>query len=93
MGIVREKQHLIAELSHQINSPLAAMRNALYLASCRSQDPALLRYLELANEEISSIASILRETRFILEDMAHEEACGDLARRPCPEPVRRSAAA
>ncbi len=69
MGSVSEKQFLIAELSHQINSPLAAIRNALYLASRKTTDPELLRYLDLADEEITTIAAILRATRSVLEQL------------------------
>ncbi len=69
MGSVSEKQYLIAELSHQINSPLAAIRNALYLASCKTGDPELLRYLDIADDEITSIAAILRATRTVIEEL------------------------
>lgn len=69
MGVVNDKQYLIAELSHQINSPLAAIRNALYLASCQTEDPQLLRYLNLADEEITAIATVLRATRTVVEQM------------------------
>ncbi len=50
----------IAELSHQINSPLSAIRNALYLVGCRCADPEVHRYLRLADDEVSSIAEILQ---------------------------------
>ncbi len=50
----------IAELNHLINSPLAAIRNALYLASTRTDDPDLLRYLQICNDEVTSIADSLR---------------------------------
>jgi signal transduction histidine kinase len=56
---------LVAELSHQINSPLAAIRNALYLASSRTADPELLNYLQLADKEVIAIASTLRNARVI----------------------------
>src|SRR5438477_7234594 len=68
-----DKQHLIAELSHQINSPLAAIRNAVYLAACQTDDPALLRYLKIADEEITAIAGILRTTRVVIEQIAEPE--------------------
>ncbi len=87
MGLVSEKQYLIAELSHQINSPLAAIRNALYLASCKTGDPELLRYLTLADDEITAIAAILRATRVVIEEMP------DSARRGVAPLRRRSAAA
>ncbi len=56
-------ENAIAELNHQINSPLAAIRNALYLAACRSSDPEVHRYLRLADEEVSSIAEILQSAQ------------------------------
>ncbi len=46
------KLELIGELKHEINSPLAAIRNALYLAGTRSDDPELQRYLRLADDEV-----------------------------------------
>ncbi len=52
-----------AELNHQIKSPLAAIRNALYLAASRSHDPEILRYLTLAEHEAVAIAAILDEAR------------------------------
>ncbi len=61
-GMLSSKD-LVADLCHSINSPLAAIRNALYLASCRSNDPELLRYLELADEEVEQISRTLRQAR------------------------------
>jgi signal transduction histidine kinase len=75
MGVVNDKQYLIAELSHQINSPLAAIRNALYLASCQTDDPQLLRYLNLADGEITAITAILRATRAVIEEIT--DSCGE----------------
>lgn len=60
---MQEDGKLIAELSHQINSPLAAIRNALYLASRRTEDVELKRYLEIAELEVLSIAGSLRQAR------------------------------
>jgi nitrogen-specific signal transduction histidine kinase len=54
------KEGLIQELKHEIHSPLAAIRNALYLAAVRSHDPETLRYLALAGAEISRIAAVLK---------------------------------
>jgi nitrogen-specific signal transduction histidine kinase len=59
--MAQTKQELVQELNHEIHSPLAAIRNALYLAAIRSSDPATLRYLELADAEISRIAKVLRK--------------------------------
>ena len=59
--MAQTKRELVRELNHEIHSPLAAIRNALYLAAVRSSDPAILRYLELADTEISRIAGVLRK--------------------------------
>jgi nitrogen-specific signal transduction histidine kinase len=59
--MAQTKQQLVRELNHEIHSPLAAIRNALYLAAVRSSDPATLRYLELADVEISRIAAVLKK--------------------------------
>lgn len=59
--MAQTKQQLVQELNHEIHSPLAAIRNALYLAAARSSDPATLRYLELADAEVSRIAAVLRK--------------------------------
>ena len=59
--MAQTKKELVRELNHEIHSPLAAIRNALYLAAVRSSDPATLRYLELADAEISRIARVLRK--------------------------------
>jgi nitrogen-specific signal transduction histidine kinase len=52
-------KELVRELKHQINSPLAAIRNALYLTSVRFSDPEVERYLRLADDEVSRIAQVL----------------------------------
>jgi two-component sensor histidine kinase len=72
---------LIAELNHQINSPLAAIRYALYLASCRTSDDELLRYLEMADDEVTSIAATLRAAR---------EAAGEKSAKPALRHVAAS---
>jgi signal transduction histidine kinase len=74
MCTLGDKEELIAELCHQINSPLAAMRNAVYLAASRVHDPAVLHYLALADDEITAVAGILRETRALIEDVAAQAA-------------------
>ncbi len=66
--MAQTKQELVRELNHEIHSPLAAIRNALYLAAVRSSDPAILRYLELADEEISRIAKVLRKANQTYEN-------------------------
>lgn len=54
------KQELLGKLKHEINSPLAAIRNALYLVAVRTHDPELERYLRLADAEVSRISAILQ---------------------------------
>jgi nitrogen-specific signal transduction histidine kinase len=65
--MAQSKQQLVRELNHEIHSPLAAIRNALYLAAVRSSDPATLRYLKLADAEILRIAAVLKKA-----NQAHE---------------------
>ena len=71
---ISESGSLIAELSHEINSPLAAIRNALYLISCRTDDPRILDYLEMANQEVSSVAATLKRARVEAELVRKEQA-------------------
>ncbi|HXA84048.1 MAG TPA: histidine kinase dimerization/phospho-acceptor domain-containing protein [Candidatus Dormibacteraeota bacterium] len=61
-------EELIQELRHEIHSPLAAIRNALYLAASRSTDPEVLQYLELADAEIARIAAALKNANQIDEN-------------------------
>jgi nitrogen-specific signal transduction histidine kinase len=62
------REGLIQELKHQIHSPLAAIRNALYLTAVRIDDPEALRYLALAEAEISRIAAVLKNADQIQEN-------------------------
>jgi signal transduction histidine kinase len=62
------KEGLIRELKHEIHSPLAAIRNALYLAAIRTHDPETLRYLALADAEASRIAAVLKNAHQIEEN-------------------------
>jgi hypothetical protein len=58
-----DESTVVTNLNHKINSPLAAIRNALYLAGCRTADPKIQHYLRLAEEEVAAIAEILRSAR------------------------------
>jgi nitrogen-specific signal transduction histidine kinase len=62
------KEGLIQELKHEIHSPLAAIRNALYLAAIRTDDPVTLRYLALADSEITRIVAVLKNANQIQEN-------------------------
>jgi nitrogen-specific signal transduction histidine kinase len=62
------KEGLIQELKHEIHSPLAAIRNALYLAGVRTDNPEALHYLALAEAEITRIATVLKNADQIEEN-------------------------
>ena len=55
-----DEMKLVANLRDQISSPLAAIHNALYLASAHSVNVKVAHYLKLADQEVSRIAGILR---------------------------------
>lgn len=57
------QQAVVVELSHQINSPLAVIRNVLYLAALKTPDAETCRYLQLAEEAVCTIAESLRQAR------------------------------
>jgi len=62
------KEGLIQELKHEIHSPLAAIRNALFLAGIRTNDPEALRYLALAEAEVTRIVAVLKNANQIKEN-------------------------
>jgi signal transduction histidine kinase len=62
------KLQLIGELKHEINSPLAAIRNALFLAATRTDDPEIQRYLQLADHEVARISQTLKNADQIDEN-------------------------
>jgi len=53
------KNEIMNELRHEIHSPLAALRNALYLISMRCDDFQVLEYVKLAELEAKEIAAAL----------------------------------
>lgn len=68
MGSVSNQPHrLMIEVSHQVNSPLAAIRSALYLAAIRTQDPEVLSYLQMADAEALSIVKAISSLRLVTE--------------------------
>ena len=68
MGSAGNQPHrLMIEVSHHINSPLAAIRSALYLAAARTDDPEVLRYLQVADAEVDSIIKAISSLRGIAE--------------------------
>lgn len=90
MGPVKKQPHpLLVEISHQVNSPLAAIRNALYLASRRTADPEVIQYLQIADDEVSSIANRIRDLRSEVEVCATGE--GDLRTYAAGENLEQAA--
>jgi len=54
---------MAASIAHEINNPLEAVTNALYLARTNAADPVSVeRYLEMADDELKRIAHITRQT-------------------------------
>jgi signal transduction histidine kinase len=54
---------MAASIAHEINNPLEAMMNSLYLVRSASADcPEALEYLDLADGELMRIAHITRQT-------------------------------
>jgi PAS domain S-box-containing protein len=49
---------LASSVSHEINNPLEAVTNLLYLAKLSAADPAARKYLETAEKEIARIAQV-----------------------------------
>jgi two-component system, NtrC family, sensor kinase len=54
---------MAAVLAHEINNPLAAVMNLLFLAQTTADTPApVLQYLKMADDELKRIAHITRQT-------------------------------
>jgi len=54
---------LAATIAHEINNPLEAVTNTVYLARVNAEDPAsVLQYLDMAEDELKRVAHITRQT-------------------------------
>ncbi len=54
---------LAATIAHEINNPLEAVTNTLYLARVNAGDPgSVLQFLDMADDELKRIAHITRQT-------------------------------
>ena len=54
---------MAASIAHEINNPLEAVTNTIYLARTNADDPAFVRqYLDLADDELKRISHITRQT-------------------------------
>ncbi len=53
---------MAATIAHEINNPLEAVLNLIYLARSNSREPATRTYLEAAETELSRLADIAKQT-------------------------------
>jgi PAS domain S-box-containing protein len=54
---------LAASLAHEINNPLSAVINVLYLLESRSDlDPAAAHYISIANNEVARVSRIVKQS-------------------------------
>ncbi len=53
---------MAATISHEINNPLAAVTNLLYLIEQSSTDAATLQYVKLAQDELARVSQIISHT-------------------------------
>ena len=53
---------LAATVAHEINSPLEAISNAIYLARCSSPSTEIAGYLRTADEQLARVAQITKQT-------------------------------
>ncbi len=53
---------MAATIAHEINNPLAAVMNTLFLARTSADSPAVRQYLDIADEEVKRIAHLTRQS-------------------------------
>jgi PAS domain S-box-containing protein len=59
---------LAASIAHEINNPLEAVTNLLYLATSESTTPAVRQYLAIADAELKRVSHIARRTLGFFRD-------------------------
>ena len=53
---------LAASISHEINNPLEAVTNLLYLAASENVEPQVKQYLDMAAQELARVSQIVGQT-------------------------------
>ena len=53
---------LASSIAHEINNPLEAVTNLIYLASNTARSPEATQYLRMAEQELARVASIVTQT-------------------------------
>jgi signal transduction histidine kinase len=53
---------LLGSISHEINNPLEAISNLLYLARKNAGDESVLNYLQMAEQELQRVGDITKQT-------------------------------
>jgi PAS domain S-box-containing protein len=59
---------LAASIAHEINKPLEAVTNLLYLAKHNAAKPEVIEYLEMADSELKRVSHIARRTLGFFKD-------------------------
>jgi PAS domain S-box-containing protein len=72
---------MAATIAHEINNPLEAIVNLLYLAREHATEPAQIQYLDTAENEVARVSHIARRTLgyYRETDSAHPASLSDLA--------------
>ncbi|WP_187143364.1 two-component system sensor histidine kinase NtrB [Terriglobus albidus] len=53
---------LVSSIAHEINNPLAALTNLLYLARLEENRPEVMAYLDIADQELRRVSIIVNQT-------------------------------
>lgn len=62
---------MAASIAHEINNPLAAITNLLYLCSTANSMPDIKNYLEMAQQEMARVTAITNHTLQFYRHVAH----------------------